>query len=85
MLVVEDEGPGVPENIKPKLFQTLITSEPPNSPPQGGLNRSRHIGQGVGLYLCRYFAERMGARVAFSSPPGEGARFMLILEGLSRG
>lgn len=61
LLVVEDDGPGIPEDAWPRLFEPLFTT--------------RVRGVGFGLALCRMIAERHGGQIRASNLPGSGARF----------
>lgn len=65
-LVVEDEGPGVPEAARPRLFEPFFST--------------RAKGLGVGLYLSRRLAHAHGGDLTLA-PPGaaRGARFTLTL------
>lgn len=64
-LVFEDDGPGVPEHLRPRLFE------------RGSSGRG---GTGLGLALVREIVEpELGGRVTFEPSPGGGARFVLIL------
>jgi signal transduction histidine kinase len=36
-------------------------------------------GTGLGLYLCRELVERLGGRIWFTSPEGEGSTFFVAL------
>jgi signal transduction histidine kinase len=40
---------------------------------------------GLGTYLVRVFAERLGGRLAFESEPGKGTRALLQLPLISNG
>ena len=51
VVVVEDTGPGIPDDLKPRLF--------------GRLSRGDHraAGTGLGLYICRMLIERYGGTI----------------------
>ena len=66
---VEDNGPGIPEDEQPKVFQRFY---------RGFENRGEE-GVGIGLYLVRQIAEGQGGYVKVSSRPGEGSTFSLYL------
>lgn len=67
-VAVEDTGPGIPEEVRQRLFTTpFFTTKPPEE------------GTGLGLFLCRQILERMGGRIDVKSRPGEGATFALCL------
>lgn len=66
-VIVSDNGPGVHENMVPRLFKALETG------------RARG-GSGIGLYLCRVHMESMGGTIEYvhNHPSGlEGATFVL--------
>lgn len=65
VIVVQDEGPGIPPELVPTLF-TRFT-------------RGRSGGLGLGLYLARGIAEAHGGTLTFDSQPGRGTRFNLTL------
>ena len=66
-LWVDDDGPGVPEADRERIFAAFATGDP---------SRARHLGGvGLGLTLVRRAAERWGARVAVGAAPIGGARF----------
>lgn len=64
---VIDEGPGIPEEMLPHLFERFVTG------------RVREGGLGLGLYLAKRIAEAHGGDLAARSEPGKGARFTLKL------
>jgi PAS domain S-box-containing protein len=58
---VEDTGVGIAEEIKPKLFQPLMTT--------------KSKGQGFGLAVVKRLVERMNGRIGFESQLGKGTTF----------
>lgn len=66
-LVVEDEGPGVPEEAVGGLFQRFS---------QKGGKKGRI---GLGLYFCRIAAEGWGGEAGYEPAPGGGSRFWVRL------
>ncbi|MEM7192880.1 MAG: ATP-binding protein, partial [Pseudomonadota bacterium] len=66
---VEDEGPGIPEDIQDTVFDRF------ESRTQG----SRHRGAGLGLSIVKSLAELHGGTVALKSAPGQGTRFTVLL------
>jgi signal transduction histidine kinase len=64
---VIDEGPGIPDEMLPQLFERFATS------------RLREGGLGLGLYLAKRIAAAHGGDLTAHSEPGRGARFTLKL------
>ena len=69
VLAVEDDGPGVPEGERERIFQRFSRIE-------GG---DRAGGSGLGLAIVKGFAEAMAVAVAVTDRPQGGARFTLSL------
>ncbi len=63
MLAVQDDGPGVPEALRERIFDLYFTSKPD--------------GTGLGLSLVSQMASVMGGGVRLETPPGGGARFVV--------
>lgn len=66
-VVVEDDGPGIPAEVLPRLFQPFATSRPDAG------------GTGLGLFVSRAAARRFGGDLLAENVPGGGARFTLRL------
>lgn len=73
LLVVEDEGPGVPAELHEAVF------EPFRQAP--GSSSEHSPGVGVGLSLVRRFAELHGGRAWLEDRPGGGSSFHVLLPG----
>ena len=70
LLLVEDEGPGVPAQLREQIFQ----------PFQQGRNVADHApGSGIGLALVAQFASLHGGRAWVEDRPGGGASFRVFL------
>ncbi len=69
-IVVEDEGPGIPDDMKAAVFEPFRQGD-------GGPNPSP--GVGVGLSLVARFAELHGGRAWVEDRPGGGASFRVFL------
>lgn len=65
-LEVVDEGPGIPMDVMPRLFERFSKGEASN-------------GLGLGLYLAKRIAAAHAGNLAVESLPGKGARFRLEL------
>jgi signal transduction histidine kinase len=66
-LQVIDEGPGVPKEMLPRLFDRFVSG------------RAGSGGVGLGLYLADRIARAHGGRIEVESSPGKGSRFTLCL------
>jgi len=68
---VEDDGPGIPDDFKPRIFNRLLRGP------------SKAKGMGLGLYLVKSLVDRCGGRTWVEDRvPGDytkGARFMVML------
>ncbi|MBD1934195.1 MULTISPECIES: sensor histidine kinase [Cyanophyceae] len=67
LFTVDDEGPGVPEDISKNLFQKFS---------QG---REKSGKAGLGLYFCRITVERWGGSIGYSTRPQGGSCFWFRL------
>lgn len=65
-MVVEDRGPGFPEDEINNVFEKFYR-----------LKNSRTGGTGLGLSIVKGFAEAMGGAVALENRTGGGARFVI--------
>ncbi|MEV4641388.1 PAS domain S-box protein [Actinoplanes sp. NPDC049548] len=68
---VEDRGPGVPEEFRPRLFQRLARAE---------RDASTVSGTGLGLYIVRRLAEANQGSIRYEPGPAGGSLFILELE-----
>ncbi len=66
-LVVEDDGAGIPDDVREQLFDPFFTTKAD----QGGT--------GLGLATCFGVVTRFGGRIAVDNVPGGGARFEVLL------
>jgi len=62
---VEDSGPGIPQEIRARLFEPFFST--------------KADGLGIGLSICRSIVEAHGAHLVVSSAPGQGAQFRVAL------
>jgi signal transduction histidine kinase len=69
-LTVRDYGEGIPVDAQPRIFERFYRHESAAAYGRG---------LGLGLYLSRRLASRLGGRLTFTSSPGEGAEFSLAL------
>lgn len=72
LVVVDDEGPGVPDDLKSTIFEVF----------QRGRTTWQHApGTGVGLALVARFAQLHGGRAWVEDRPEGGASFRVLLPG----
>lgn len=68
---VSDCGIGIPAELHAALFEDFSQIDSPL--------QKRHRGTGLGLALCKRFAELLGGRVGLESEPGKGSVFFVVL------
>lgn len=69
-VVVEDDGPGVPEDVAEHMFLPFVSHQVTSAAPAGA---------GLGLSLVRLVAELHGGKVVHEPRDGDGARFVMDL------
>lgn len=67
MITFQDNGNGVPEQIRDKIFQPFFTT------------KKEGRGTGLGLSISKRIMESLGGQLTFYSKCGEGSSFMVIL------
>jgi signal transduction histidine kinase len=70
VVTVEDQGPGVPADLRERIFEPFYRL-PGASEREGGV--------GLGLSLVKTIAERHGGGVRCEARKGGGARFVVTL------
>ncbi|MEY4966851.1 MAG: hypothetical protein RL274_2434 [Pseudomonadota bacterium] len=70
-VVVEDEGPGIPETDRQRVFEPFVRLESSRNEATGGT--------GLGLTLVKAIAEGHGGAVSLESRPGGGLRARMHL------
>ncbi|RAK64546.1 sensor histidine kinase [Hymenobacter edaphi] len=69
VLIVQDEGMGIPHEEQPRLFTDFFRAR-----------NAEHIqGTGLGLYLVKRYVERLGGRISYLSEPHVGSTFTVRL------
>ena len=66
-LRVADNGPGIPEGLRGRVFAPFFTTKPEG------------VGTGVGLALCRAVAAAHGGSIRAEATPGGGATLVVRL------
>ncbi|MDZ4773324.1 MAG: HAMP domain-containing sensor histidine kinase [Planctomycetota bacterium] len=65
MLRVDDDGPGIAESVRSRLFKPFVTTQ--------------KLGTGFGLAICTKIVEEHGGTIAISTSPLRGTRFEIRL------
>jgi signal transduction histidine kinase len=65
VVTVEDDGPGIPADVLPRLFEPFYTT--------------KFTGTGLGLAISKSLVEQHGGSLEAASEPGRGASFVLVL------
>ncbi|MGC3967986.1 MAG: ATP-binding protein [Pirellulales bacterium] len=60
-----DDGPGLPPELLPRIFEPFVTS--------------KDTGTGLGLTICRQIVEAHQGKITASNPPRGGAEFCITL------
>lgn len=68
-LWVQDEGPGIPEQDLPRVFERFYKGE----------SSRTTSGVGLGLAIVKHLVRSHGGTATVESPPGEGAKFTVRL------
>ena len=71
MIEVADQGPGIPAEALPRLFEKFYQAE--SSAKRTGR------GTGLGLYISKRIIEAHGGRIDVRSEPGRGSTFFFVL------
>jgi signal transduction histidine kinase len=66
-VIVADDGPGLPDGVRQKVFDAFYTTKPG--------------GSGLGLSIVRRIVSDFEGRVTVESGPGTGAAFIVVLPG----
>ncbi len=67
VVTVEDNGPGISQEIQQQIFSPFFTTKPIGE------------GTGLGLHISREMAENAGGRITVMSQPGKFTRFSVFL------
>jgi PAS domain S-box-containing protein len=67
ILTVRDDGPGIDEAVRDRLFDPFVSTKPPGQ------------GTGLGLSICYGIVKRYDGEIRVESAPGKGATFQVVL------
>jgi signal transduction histidine kinase len=70
-LLIEDNGPGIPEEIREQIFDKFFQAK--------NQTLKKPIGTGLGLAICKRILEMHHGRIWVEEGEGSGARFILLL------
>src|SRR3989344_3461962 len=70
-VLVRDEGPGIPEEFRSKIFQRFARAD--------STTTREKEGTGLGLSICKNIIEHHGGKIDFESKEGEGTTFYFDL------
>ncbi|MCH8497853.1 MAG: PAS domain-containing protein [Marinobacter sp.] len=70
-VAVQDQGPGIPDVFRGRIFQKFAQADASDSKSKGGT--------GLGLAITKELVEQMAGRVDFESQPGQGTTFFVWL------
>ena len=68
-VTVSDRGPGVPEDMRERIFEAFMQTD-------SSITRS-HEGLGIGLYLARRIMRAHGGEISYAPGPAGGSAFEL--------
>jgi signal transduction histidine kinase len=68
---ITDSGPGIPEAVRPRIFDLHFTT--------------KNSGTGIGLYVARSIVEAHGGEISVGSAPGRGSEFRVRVPALGLG
>jgi signal transduction histidine kinase len=71
MIAVEDHGPGVPLELRTRIFEPFARGR--------ATDRTAGSGLGLGLAICRRIVDGHGGSIRVEDRDGGGARFVVHL------
>jgi signal transduction histidine kinase len=70
---IQDDGPGIPEDIREKIFEPFFTT------------KKKGEGTGLGLDICKKIIEKHGGTIRLDSESGKGSTFTIELPAMREG
>jgi len=67
VVIVQDNGPGIPEHIQGRIFEPFFTTKP------------QAKGTGLGLSVSRGIIKKLGGNINLNSSPNKGTTFTILL------
>jgi PAS domain S-box-containing protein len=74
---VRDDGPGIPDSFRERIFEKFSQADASTTREKGGT--------GLGLHIAKRFVEHMQGRIGFESEAGRGSTFWIELPLVARG
>lgn len=68
-LTIEDQGPGLPENVRQRLFQRFVRGQD-----------HQHIGSGLGLAIVKRVVDHLGWQIHHEAAASGGSRFIIAFD-----
>ncbi|RBA24521.1 signal transduction histidine kinase [Herminiimonas fonticola] len=65
-LTIEDNGPGIPENVRERLFERFVRGK-----------ENPYVGSGLGLAIVKRVADHLAWKIEHEAPENGGSRFIL--------
>ena len=66
-VAISDNGPGIKEKNKEKIFNLFFTTKPPGT------------GTGLGLPICQNIMKKLGGKISFETELGAGTTFVISI------
>ena len=80
VIQVSDTGPGVPSEIRERIFEAFVTSKPAKQSTESAAGHAaRPAGSGLGLSICKQLVESFGGTIALSASSECGSTFQIEL------
>jgi signal transduction histidine kinase len=77
VMIISDSGPGIPEEIRQKVFDPFFSTKSPLLDEEAGEDEPK--GTGLGLWMCRQAVESFGGVIQLETEEGKGTSFRIAL------